>query len=176
MTFEGINIGFLWNDINERVLDAPNPFDEKWRDEKIKYRRFNKTGTLEKVLKLLIIAYKDKSPRDMFYIGKNGDSIVEGNKIIELKEHLARTDIEKSTDTKKEINGLNITIERLFEFVGTHNFTNMVETTLSGKSFTKTINGDKTIFIVNNSPIGSIELTPKSFMLKLNEAVYKFLY
>jgi hypothetical protein len=176
MIFEGINIGFLWEDINEKILDAPNPFDEKWRDEKIKYRDFNKKGPLEKVLQLLIIAYKDNSPREMFYIGKNGDSIIKDNLIVQLKEHLARADIEKFTKKEKEIKGLDITIERLFEFVGTHNFVNMVETTLSGKSFIKNVVGDKTIFVVNNSPIGKIELTPKSFMLKLNEDVYEFLY
>lgn len=176
MKFEGINIGFLWEDINEKNLDAPNPFDEKWRADMVKYGKFNKTGPLEKVLELLIIAYKDKSPRDMFHVSKNGDSIEKGNKIIELKEHLIRTDLEKITKTKKEIKGLDITIERLFEFVGSHNFNAMVENRLSGKSFTKSVVGDKTIFIVNNSPIGRIELTPKSFMLKLNEAEYKFLY
>ncbi|MBB4807396.1 hypothetical protein HNP38_002700 [Chryseobacterium defluvii] len=25
MEFEGINLEFLWHDINEKILDAPNP-------------------------------------------------------------------------------------------------------------------------------------------------------
>lgn len=180
MTFEGINIGFLWEDINEKILDAPNPFDEKWRDEKIKYGKFNKTGSLEKVLQLLIIAYKDRSPRDMFTLSKDiksaGKAIYKDDKVIQLKEHLARTDIERFTDTIKDQNGLDIYVERFFEFVSTHDFTSMVEKTLQGKDFTKTSEGDKTIFKVNNSPIDSIELTPKSFKLKINEGVYKYLY
>lgn len=175
MIFEGISIGFLWEDINEKILDGPNPFDEKWRDEKIKYRNFNKTASLEKVLKLLIIAYKDKSPRNMFYIGKNGDALYEENKSIELKEHLSRTDIEKLTETKDN-SELQLTIERFFEFVGNHDFIHMVENTLQGKNFTKTKEAGKTIFKINESPIESIELTPKSFKLKLNEQIYKFLY
>ncbi|MBB4807399.1 hypothetical protein HNP38_002703 [Chryseobacterium defluvii] len=176
MEFEGINLGFLWHDINDKILDAPNPFDEKWRDDKIKYRHFNKTGPIEKVLQLLIIAYKDDSPRDFFYIGKNGDAIYKDNKTVQLKEHLIRTDIEKITETKKDQNGLEIYVERFFEFTGTHNFTNMVEKTLKGKVFTKSLEGSKTIFKVNDSPIDSIELTPKSFKLKINDQIYKYKY
>lgn len=52
----------------------------------------------------------------------------------------------------------------------------MVEKTLQGKDFTKTKEGDKTVFKVNNSPIASIEITPKSFKLKINEEIYKYLY
>jgi hypothetical protein len=180
MIFEGINIGFLWEDINEKILDAPNPFDEKWRTEMVKYGNFNDSGSLEKVLQLMIIAYKDKSPRDMFAISKDiksaAKAIYKDDKVIQLKEHLARTDIERFTDTIKDQNGLNIYVERFFEFVSTHDFKNMVEKTLQGKEFTKTKEDDKTIFKVNNSPIDSIELTPKSFRLKINDQIYKYLY
>ena len=174
--YEEINLGFLWNDINEKILDGPNPFDEKWRTERIKYRKFNKTGPLEKVLELLIIAYKNDSPRDFFYIGKNGDAIYKDNLTIQLKEHLVRTDIEKITETKKDQNGLDIYVERFFEFTSSHDFTQMVEKTLKGKDFTKTIQGNKTVFIINNSPIDSIELTPKSFRLTINDQIYKYKY
>lgn len=180
MEFEGINLGFLWHDINEKILDAPNPFDEKWRDDKIKYRRFNKTGPLEKVLQLLIIAYKDDSPRDFFTLSKDiesaGKAIYKDNQVIQLKDHLARTDIEKFTDTVKDQNGLDIYVERFFEFTGSHNFTDMVEKTLKGKVFTKSLQGSKTIFKVSDSPIDSIELTPKSFKLKINDQIYKYKY
>ncbi|MFZ4930619.1 hypothetical protein [Chryseobacterium sp. Mn2064] len=170
MEYEGTNLGFLWNDINEKILDGPNPFDI------IKYGDFNKTGPLEKVLELLIIAYKNDSPRDFFYIGKNGDAIYKDNVTIQLKEHLLRTDIEKITETQKDPDGLAIYLERFFEFTHSHDFIPMVEKTLKGKDFTKTIQENKTIFTINNSPIDSIELTPKSFRLKLNDQIYKYKY
>ncbi|KIX20566.1 hypothetical protein SY27_11685 [Flavobacterium sp. 316] len=180
MIFEGINIGFLWEDVNEKILDAPNPFDEKWRDAKIKYRDFNKTGSLEKMLQLLIIAYKDDSPRDIFTLSKDiksaGNAIYKDNQVIQLKKDLARTDIEKFIDTIKDKDGLEIPVERFFEFVDSHNFTNMVENTLEGKQFSKTIEGNKIIFKVENSPIDSVELTSKSFLLKINDLIYKYKY
>ena len=180
MIFEGINIGFLWEDVNEKILDAPNPFDEKWRTEMVKYGNFNDSGPLEKVLQLMIIAYKDKSPRVMFAISKDiksaAKAIYKDDKVIQLKEHLARTDIERFTDTIKDKDGLEIPVERFFEFVDSHNFTNMVENTLKGKQFSKTIEGDKIIFKVENSPIDSIELTFKSFLLKINDLIYKYKY
>jgi len=180
MEFEGINLGFLWHDINDKILDAPNPFDEKWRDDKVKYGKFNKTGTLEKVLQLLIIAYKDDSPRVRFTLSKDiesaGKAIYKDNQVIQLRDHLARTDIEKFTRTIKDQNGINIYVEHFFEFTGSHNFTGMVEKTLKGKVVTKSIQGSKTIFKVNDSPIDSIELTPKSFKLKINDQIYKYKY
>lgn len=177
MKFEGIDLGFLWNDINEKILDAPNPFDEKWRDEKVNFAKYNKSeGSLEKILQLLIIAYKDDSPRDRFNYSKNGDAIYKDNLCIQEKEHLARKDIERITEVIKDQNGIDITVERFFEFISAHNFTKMVENTLQGKDFTKTTTGDKTIFKLEKSPIDSIELTPKSFKLKINDKIYKYKY
>ena len=46
---------------------------------------------------------------------------------------------------------------------------NTVKTALQGKKFTETANNGKTIFIVNNSPILKIEVTPTTFHMFIDK-------
>ena len=45
-----INLEFLWEKRTKILLDVPDPFDEKWRDERIKFRAFLKTELIAKVV------------------------------------------------------------------------------------------------------------------------------
>ncbi len=69
MNITNINLGFLWIENPNHILDAPDPFDEKWDSEYLKLYNFIEFEPLEKVIDLIILMYKDKYPKDSVFTG-----------------------------------------------------------------------------------------------------------
>ena len=179
MEINNINLGFLWEEKNILVLDAPDPFFEKWGEEKYKYTEFIKKESIEKVIELLIVSFKTKYPRDYWFVSlANGieasDSIYADSPYKVVDEgHLRRTDMKAYKFLSKvDADDFEYDYERVFEFKSEVQLTAVVEEHLSGLAFDKTVSLDSTLFQVTNSPIAEIELTPLSFRLTINEDFY----
>ncbi len=176
---EDINLEFLWAKKKGPVQGGPHPFWEKWDGEKQKYQALIQYGTLETIIRLLILSFVDRCPRDYWYVSlskrmaSSWNLKVEGG--YELLDHqgINREDIIRHKwKTKKDLRGRNFDYERVFEFREDIDLTKVVEDSLSSKSFTKTIAGSKIIYQVKESPIGKIELKRRSFKMTTSQQYF----
>lgn len=180
MEINEINLDFLWEEKYLSVLGATDPFWEKWRDEERKYTKFIETESLEKVIALMIISFKDKYPRDNWYaslsvgmessknIYKDGDYEVSDGKYIN-RDDIAKHKMLAKTDKDK----FEYDYERIFEFYEPVSLSDTIEEHLSDKAYTKESIDDGTLYKVEQSPIAEIAVTPKSFRLTINEEFYE---
>jgi len=181
MNITDINLGFLWIEKTSFWLDAPDPFDEKWRDDRVKLSYFIELEPLEKVIDLIILMYKDKYPKNSVFAGistgrsaryvymENGYEVIDG-------ENISRTDITKYKDKNKlDKDGFEYLVEMVLEFKDTISLAKIIEKRLIGKEYTKQENGDNIIYTINKSPLASVEISSKSFKMIINEDYYVFL-
>lgn len=91
-------------------------------------------------------------------------------------ENSKRKDIQKirfdfKDGVKTDFGGNTEYMDNLFmEFsMPSQIFRSTVKTNLQGKSFTETQQNDKTIFVISNSPLSKIEVTPTTFHLFINK-------
>lgn len=179
MEINDINLGFLWEEKKTIVLDAPDPFWEKWEDEEYNYSEFIKTESLEKIIGLLIVSFKTKYPRDFWFVSLAKGLIASRSiykdglyKIVD-GEHLSRDDLKAyKWLPKTDADDFEYDYERIFEFKSEIDLTQTVEQHLAGLTFNKTVTTDSVLFQVSDSPIAEIELTPKSFRMTINEDYY----
>jgi len=64
MEVQDINLNFLWLQKGGPILDAPDPFWEKWASEEIKFYNFIKQASISKLIQLIVTAYKEQYPRN----------------------------------------------------------------------------------------------------------------
>ena len=181
MNITDINLGFLWIKNPNRILDAPDPFDEKWRDDYLKLYNFIEFEPLEKVIDLIILMYKDKYPKEVVYTSMSTMKTYkhiykkEGYKITDGK-HLVRNDIYKFKYKRKlDKDEFEYLVEMVLEFKDIISLAKIIEKRLKGKEYTKQENGDNIIYTINKSPLASVEITSKSFKMIINEDYYVFL-
>ncbi|MCE4065218.1 hypothetical protein LXM63_08920 [Chryseobacterium gleum] len=95
------------------------------------------------------------------------------------KESSKRKDIKKiqfdfKDGVKNDFGGNTEYLDNLFiEFqTPSQIFKGIVKTNLQGKSFTENEQSDKTTFVISNSPISKIEVTPTSFHMFINKSSF----
>ncbi|MDC8006032.1 hypothetical protein POV27_18415 [Aureisphaera galaxeae] len=183
MEIRDINLGFLWEERGGPILDAPDPFWEKWREDKVKFYSFMKTEPIHKIVELMVIAYKDKFPRDYwssnFLNEKIRQTDVEedenGFKIYG-KDYMLRHDVISFADKEKITDGeFEYSSEIKIEFIEGRDLTVPIEKVLEGKDFSKSTLGDTVVYTVEESPISQLEVTPRSFKIIVNEDYYVYL-
>ncbi|MGR3855156.1 MULTISPECIES: hypothetical protein [Chryseobacterium] len=95
------------------------------------------------------------------------------------KESSKRKDIKKiqfdfKDGVKTDFGGNTEYLDNLFMEFQTPSqvFKDMVKTNLQGKSFTENVQSDTTTFVISNSPISKIEVTPTSFHMFINKSSF----
>jgi len=183
MEITNINLGFLWEERGGYILDAPDPFWEKWREDKVKFYEFMKTESIPKILELMALAYKDKFPRDYWssnFLNEkirqtDVDADEDGVKTYG-KEYMLRDDVISFADKEKIVQGeFEYSSEIRLEFRESHDLETPIERALEGKNFSKSVVGDNTIYTVEDSPISQLEITSGSFKLIVNENYFVYL-
>lgn len=180
LKLEDLNLEFLWAKKGGPILDAPDPFWEKWDDESLKYGYFIKHAPLEQLITILIISFKDQYPRDFWSgaLSSEGpdwiDNIkTEGGYEVSESPYICRDDIVKlKWKTREDIHGFDYRNERVFEFKEDIDLIPVVEETLAGKTYTKTTPGARTTYTLKDSPIAKIELRKRSFKMVINHKYY----
>ena len=180
MEITDIDLNFLWLEKRVVVLDAPDPFWEKWRSEHVKFYDFIESTSIPKLIQLIIIAYKDKYPR-RYWGGAilNSKNYVEkienGYNILEAK-NILRDDISRYLDKDYvDQNDLNYLEELILEFTEPQELEAPIDVILEGKEYEKTTNIDSIVYNVQNSPIAQLEIAPQSFKLIANRDFFVYL-
>lgn len=183
MKLSDINLGFLWEKRIEIVVDAPDPFDEKWDTEYLKFSEFIKVSPIPKVIELMIIAYKDTYPRTYWSGSFLNNKIFKSNPkrdsdrvIVFDKSYMSRQDIVSYSNKEKIAKGeFEYPAKIMLEFVSNYNLATPIERALNGKNYTKNTIENQTIYVVENSPIAQLEITDKSFKLIVNKEHYQYI-
>jgi len=182
MEITDIKLGFLWEDRGGPILDAPDPFDEKWRAEKMKVYDFMKNETIPKIIELMVIGYRDKYPRDYWTSSflnmkiLKTDVVADENGVSTYGEdYMLRSDIVAYTNKEKITQeGFEYSSEITLNFKEDHDLETPIERVLEGKTFTKNPLGSPTIYTVEDSAISQLEITANSFKLIVNDDYYVY--
>ena len=183
MEIADINLGFLWEERGGPILDAPDPFWEKWREDKGNFREFMKTESISKIVELMVLAYRDKYPRDYWSSNFLNDKIWKSELEADSdgiktygKDYMLRKDVISYADKEKIAQGeFEYSSEIMLEFATNHDLETPIERALQGKIYTKNIIGSQTTYVVENSPLAQIEITDRSFKLLINKDYYVYL-
>ncbi|GGG23229.1 hypothetical protein GCM10011344_24970 [Dokdonia pacifica] len=181
MEITDIQLDFLWLTKGGPILDAPDPFWEKWRKEKLKLSNFIKTESIPKLIQLIVTAYKDQYPRSYW-----GGGILLDLENYAPKEEEGYVLIESSSMIRKDIKkikkkhytdneDLSYLSELIYEFTDSHELEVPIETILEGKVYEKVTNVNVITYTVEESPIAQLVITPQSFKLIVNEAYFVYL-
>lgn len=177
---EDLNLGFLWAEKGGIVImDAADPFWEKWDGELLKYLSFIEHAPLEKVIELLLISFKDRYPRDFWNMafslgaesGRNNNK--QGVYDVYESQFINREDIVRVKRRRREdIYGFEYDCEKIFEFREDINLIPVVEKTLADHAYTQSTSGARLIYTLRNSPIARIELHRRRFKMVINSKYY----
>ncbi len=63
----------------------------------------------------------------------------------------------------------------VLEFKKPTKLAKIIEKRLTGKKYIKEENGDNILYTITKSPLATVEITPKSFKITINEDYYVFL-
>ena len=180
MEITDIQLDFLWLSRGGPILDAPDPFWEKWGEEELKLSEFIKTESISKLVQLIVTAYKEQYPRSDWggvildhttYTPKKED----GYSIIEASS-ITRKDIKKvKSKYVTDDRDLNYLSELIYEFTDAHELEVPIETILEGKTYEKVINVNEITYTVEESPIAQVVITPQIFKLIVNETYFVYL-
>ena len=172
LTLEDLNLEFLWAERGGPIMDAPDPFWEKWHSEWWKYTYFIKYAPLVEVVGLLIISFRDRYPRDYWKgaltsLGNpTDDELPLPTEKTENSSATNRDDILRyAWRSRKDIHGFQYDHERTFEFRDPIDLSSTVEDLLTKMDYKKQIMGSKTVYQMKNSPIARMELKKNSFKL-----------
>jgi hypothetical protein len=180
MEITDIQLDFLWLSRGGPILDAPDPFWEKWADEKLKLSDFIKTESISKLVQLIVTAYKDQYPRSYW-----GGAILDHTTYTPKKED-GYSVIEASSITRKDIKkvkskydtddrDLSYLSELIYVFTDIQELEAPIETILESKAYEKATNVNEITYTVEESPIAQIIITPQSFRLIVNETYFVYL-
>jgi len=182
MEITDINLGFLWEDRGGYILDAPDPFWEKWRADKLKFYDFMKNETVPKIIELMVIGYRDEFPRNYWSSNFLNMKILKTDVVADEngaktygKDYMLRSDIIAYINREKITKeGFDYSSEITLAFKEEHDLETPIERALEGKNFTKNPLGSPTIYSVEDSAISQIEITASSFKLIVNDDYYVF--
>lgn len=156
-----------------------DPFWQEWQPERWKFSEFIETAPIEKVLELIIIAYKDKYPRNywfgMFTKLEAHKHVREDNgyRFVD-SEYLERKEFFKySYKYLEDADGIKYLSEMIIELKEPFSdMISMVERTLSGKTYTKASRNGNTIYQLTDSPLLKLEVADKYFALTVNDTFH----
>jgi hypothetical protein len=179
MEVKDLKLNFLWERNPTMFLDAPNPFWIKWEDESSKLRKFIEDCSIQQLIELLVVANKDKYSRDLYWdFSKNTKEAMQGfydvgdyiamDALHLTKKELSRV-LDKYIDHPKAGTFFKELILELNVDIG---LKAIVEKTLQGKTYTTTVNGEKTKYKIEQCPLEFLEIGPKMFRMSIDEAKY----
>lgn len=181
MEITDIQLDFLWLTKGGPVFGAPDPFWEKWSEEKLMLNDFIETESIPKLIQLIVTAYKEQYPRNYWggglildlenYAPKEEDGYVLIESSSMIRKDIKK--IKKKHDTDNE--GLRYLSELIYEFTDSHELEVPIETILERKSYEKVTNVNEITYTVEESPIAQLVITPQSFKLIVNEAYFVYL-
>ena len=170
-------------------FDKEDPKIEELEPHIEKFAHYIKTAPIKELLKLMIITYKDRFGQSNYWavyqikrnrldynyeypedLDKDKDAYLPA-KVLE------RTDLQHIIVRKKLATRYRNPFLDTFEIAYKEpqpDFSSTVQEALSGKAVTKTVNGDHTIFDVQESPIARITLSNDKFIMKINPDYWKF--
>lgn len=158
------------------VLGKKDPFWQEWQPERWKFSEFVETASIEKILELILIAYKDKYPRNYWFgifatleASKHVQEI-NGYQVVDCK-YFNRREFSKYSDKYKvDSGGIEYLSEMIIELKEPYSdMISMVERTLSGNTYTKASRNGNTIYQLTDSPLLKLEVAEKYFALTVND-------
>lgn len=173
------------------ILDGTDPKMKELEPHIEKFAHYITTVPIKELLKLMIIAYKDRFGQSNYW----ADYQIKRNRLdydynFEYPEDLDEdkdlympTKVLERTDLQYIIVRKKLATKYLNPFLDTFeiaykglqpDFSSTVQEALSGKAVTKTVNGDHTIFDLQESPIARITLSNDKFIMKINPDYWKF--
>lgn len=176
MEITDLKLDFLWLKNPYMILGKKDPFWETWQPERWKFSEFVETAPIEKVLELIIIAYKDKYPREywtgIFMTRKGAREVkrIDGYSIFK-EDYLSKDDMATyKVKLKQDAGGIDYLSEMIIELKEPYSdMISMVERTLSGKTYTKASRNGNTIYQLTDSPLLKLEVAEKYFALTVND-------
>ncbi|MCK8482295.1 DUF4070 domain-containing protein [Psychroserpens algicola] len=177
-----LNLDFLYYQ-EQQILDGKDPNMETYEEQEDTFIDFVSTKPLSDVIKLFILSYKEKYAQHNFFAGcfydiKTGmEQSTEPENIGEhdffmSKEKMTRKDIEHIILRifKDDYEKTNTRFLKELELVFTEpqDFNNAITNALAGKDFSINELEGRKLFIIENSAISEIEISPLKFVLRTN--------
>ncbi|MBE4950289.1 hypothetical protein [Chryseobacterium culicis] len=130
--------------------------------------------SLSELISILIIIFKEKYANPLPIWTGIVDYDMKTKKESSRRKDIKKIQFDFKDGVKTDFGGNTEYLDNLsIEFqTPSQIFKGIVKTNLQGKSFTENEQSDKTTFVISNSPISKIEVTPASFHMFINKSSF----